>query len=66
MGARDFVQKFLRLFVNEDGNMESINLFAGIADTNKDGYRITILKIVMEIKFLFSPFSSLPRFFISD
>lgn len=36
--GRDFVQKFLGLFPDEERNTESVKLFAGIADTSKDGY----------------------------
>ncbi|KAK7583745.1 hypothetical protein V9T40_004708 [Parthenolecanium corni] len=35
--AQDFIQTFLGLFADTKSNDESINLFSGIADTNKDG-----------------------------
>ncbi|XKL60264.1 hypothetical protein PGB90_001280 [Kerria lacca] len=35
--AEDFIQKFLGLFTYEESNTESVKLFAGIANTSKNG-----------------------------
>lgn len=37
IAANDFIQKFLGILTEGSSNLESIQLFAGIADTTKDG-----------------------------